>query len=118
MAIAAIIAVAALLIWGFGSIIARLAGAIAVFEGLLRIGFTGSTPAAYAILAAGVAIWMTGHWIWAFKHKAWRTRLALTAYSLPGLHRLAPIATNHSTKQAPRTAVWPSNQSAASRSLE
>ncbi|QIP43472.1 hypothetical protein G9444_6229 [Rhodococcus erythropolis] len=53
MAIAAIIAVAALLIWGFGSIIARLAGAIAVFEGLLRIGFTGSTPTAYAILTAG-----------------------------------------------------------------
>jgi len=33
MAIAAIIAVAALLIWGFGSIIARLAGAIAVAAG-------------------------------------------------------------------------------------
>ncbi|WP_154606763.1 hypothetical protein [Rhodococcus sp. AQ5-07] len=95
MAIAAIIAVAALLIWGFGSIIARLAGAIAVFEGLLRIGFTGSTPTAYAILGAGLGIWMTGHWIWAFKHKAWRTRLALTAYSLPGLHHLAPIPTNH-----------------------
>ncbi|MDJ0106294.1 hypothetical protein QM646_07735 [Rhodococcus erythropolis] len=107
MAIAAIIAVAALLIWGFGSIIARLAGAIAVFEGLLRIGFTGSAPAA---LAAGFAIWMTGHWIWAFKHKAWRTRLALTAYSLPGLHYLAPIPTNHSINQAQRTAVWPSNR--------
>ncbi|MCD2135937.1 hypothetical protein LQ424_29380 [Rhodococcus qingshengii] len=109
MAIAAIIAVAALLIWGFGSIIARLAGAIAVFEGLLRIGFTGSTPTAYAILTAGLAIWMTGHWIWAFKHKAWRTRLALTAYSLPGLHHLAPIPTNHTPKQAQRTAAWPSN---------
>ncbi|WCT06245.1 hypothetical protein [Rhodococcus qingshengii] len=94
MAIAAIIAVAALLIWGFGSIIARLAGAIAVLEGLLRIGITGSTPAAYAILVAGLTIWMTGHWLWAFKHKAWRTRLALTAYSLPGLHHLAPIPTN------------------------
>ena len=115
MAIAAIIAVAALLIWGFGSIIARLVGTITVFEGLLRIGFTGSTPAAYTILAAGLAIWMTGHWIWAFKHKAWRTRLALTAYSLPGLHHLAPIPTNRATKQAPRTAVWPSNQSKMNR---
>jgi len=109
MAIAAIIAVAALLIWGFGSIIARLAGAIAVFEGLLRIGFTGSTPTACAILAAGLAIWMTGHWIWAFKHKAWRTRLALAAYSLPGLHHLAPIPTNHTPKQAQRGTAWPSN---------
>ncbi|GEM_PF-3417144 len=115
MAIAAIIAVAALLIWGFGSIIARLAGAIAVFEGLLRIGFTGSTPAAYAILVAGLAIWMTGHWIWAFKHKAWRTRLALTAYSLPGLHHLAPIPTNHTTRPAPTTAVWPSNHKELNR---
>ena len=52
---------------------------------------------------------MTGHWIWAFKHKAWRTRLALTAYSLPGIHHLAPIPTNHTLKQAQRTAAGPSN---------
>ncbi|MDV8009463.1 hypothetical protein [Rhodococcus sp. IEGM 1318] len=52
---------------------------------------------------------MTGHWIWAFKHKAWRTRLALTADSLPGLHHLAPTPTNHTPKPAPHTAVWPSN---------
>lgn len=37
-ALAAIIAIAALLISGFGSIIARLAGVNAVFEGLRRIG--------------------------------------------------------------------------------
>lgn len=107
MAIAAIIAVAALLIWGFGSIIARVAGAIAVFEGLLRIGFTGATPVAYMLLTAGFLIWMTGHWIWAFKHKAWRTRLALNVYSLPAIHNLAPIPTNR-RKVAPAEPIWPS----------
>lgn len=107
MAIAAIFAVAVLLIWGVGSIIARLAGAIVIFEGLLRIGFAGATPAAYMLLATGFLIWMTGHWIWAFKHKAWRTRLALNAYSLPGVHHLAPIPTNR-RKVAPAAPIWPS----------
>ncbi|KAF0957355.1 hypothetical protein [Rhodococcus sp. T7] len=105
MAVAALFAIGALLIWAFGSIAARLIGALIIFEGLLRIGFTGPRPLSVAILATGVAAWLLGHWIWAYKHKAWRTRLALNAYSLPGLHHLAPIGTNH----APHPTVkWPS----------
>ncbi|ANS32677.1 putative membrane protein (plasmid) [Rhodococcus opacus] len=94
MSVAALIAIGALLVWAFGSITARLVGALIIFEGLLRIGFTGPGPLSVAILAIGVAAWLLGHWIWAYKHKIWRTRLALNVYSLPGLHRLAPIVTN------------------------
>jgi hypothetical protein len=105
MSVAALIAIGALLIWAFGSITARLIGALIAFEGLLRIGYTGAGPLSVAILATGIGAWLLGHWIWAYKHKTWRTRLALNAYSLPGLHYLAPIGTN----RVPRPTVkWPS----------
>lgn len=106
MAVAALIAIGALLIWAFGSVTARLVGALIVFEGLLRIGFTGAGPLSVAILATGIGAWLLGHWIWAYKHKTWRTRLALNAYSLPGLHHLAPIGTNRVPRRP--TVKWPS----------
>ncbi|GAF46462.1 hypothetical protein [Rhodococcus wratislaviensis] len=108
MAVAALIAIGALLIWAFGPITARLIGALIIFEGLLLIGFTGAGPLPVAILASGIAAWLLGHWIWAYKHKTWRTRLALNAYSLPGLHHLAPTGTNrtpHATVKWPITAL-------------
>ena len=98
MAVAALIAIGALLIWAFGSITARLIGALIIFEGLLRVGVTGAGPLSVAILAIGVAAWLLGHWIWAYKHKTWRTRLALNTFSLPGLHHLAPIGTNRARR--------------------
>lgn len=107
MAVAALIAIAALLIWAFGSTVTRFIGAIIIFEGLLRIGFAGAGALSVAILTTGIAAWVLGHWIWAYKHKTWRTRLALNAFSLPALHHLAPIGTNRS----PRPAVkWPSQR--------
>ncbi|QSE87908.1 hypothetical protein JWS13_04150 (plasmid) [Rhodococcus pseudokoreensis] len=109
MAVAALIAIGALLIWAFGSITARLIGALIIFEGLLRIGFTGAGPLPVALLATGISAWLLGHWIWAYKHKTWRTRLALNAYGLPGLRHLAPIRTNHAPRSRLRTtAKWPS----------
>ncbi|WJJ14660.1 hypothetical protein P9990_27150 (plasmid) [Prescottella equi] len=95
MALAAIIALVALFAWAFGSIIARVAGGILVLEGLLRFAIGQSGAGAWITLGAGFAIWCFGHWIWAYKHKTWRSRLALNAYSLPGIRRLAPIPTNY-----------------------
>lgn len=92
MAVAALIAIAALLIWAFGSTVTR---------------FTGAGPLSVAILTTGIAAWLLGYWIWAYKHKTWRTRLALNAYSLPALHHLAPIGTNRSSRP---TAKWPSQR--------
>ena len=106
MSVTALIAIGALLTWVFGSITARLIGTLIIFEGLLRIGFTGAGPLSMAILATGIAAWLLGHWIWAYKHKTWRTRLALNAYSLPGLHHLAPIGTNRVPRRP--TVKWPS----------
>ncbi|MGO4203636.1 hypothetical protein AB4Z09_18165 [Rhodococcus sp. TAF43] len=99
MALAAIIALVALFTWAFGSTIARVAGGILVLEGLLRFAIGQTGAGAWTSLVAGLTIWGLGHWIWAYKHKTWRSRLALNAYSLPGIHRLAPIPTNRRPRQ-------------------
>ncbi|MFT0613823.1 hypothetical protein ACMHYT_22390 [Rhodococcus qingshengii] len=110
MAIAAIIAAAALLIWGIRIDHHPTRRRNRSLRGdLLRIGFTGSTPAAYAILAAGLAIWMTGHWIWAFKHKGWRTttragHLLLSWTPPPRIHLLKGCHT------APSRSAYPADQ--------
>ena len=103
----ALLAIGALATWIFGSLIARVAGALIVLESLLRIALadTAREPARYVWLAAGVAIWLLGHWMWAYKHRTWRSGLALKAFSAPGIHHLAPIPTNHRPKRS--TTTWP-----------
>ena len=104
----AILAIAALATWIFGSIISRVAGALIVLECLLRIALADNAhdqPARYAWLTAGIAIWLLGHWMWAYKHRTWRSSLALKAFSAPGIHRLAPIPTSRRVKASMPT--WP-----------
>ncbi|MFF0818364.1 hypothetical protein ACFYVR_24940 [Rhodococcus sp. NPDC003318] len=93
----ALLAIGALATWLLGSIIARVAGALIVLEFLLRFAITDNArqPAHYGWLATGVGLWLFGHWMWAYKHRTWRSSLVLKAFSTPGLHRLAPIAINH-----------------------
>lgn len=105
----ALLAIGALATWIFGSIIARVAGALIVLESLLRIALADTArdqPTRYAWLAAGIAIWLLGHWMWAYKHRTWRSALALKAFSAPGIHHLAPIPTNRRRKEP--TPTWPS----------
>jgi hypothetical protein len=105
----ALLAIGALATWIFGSIIARVAGALIVLESLGRIALADTAhdqPTRYVWLAAGIAIWLLGHWMWAYKHHTWRSALALKAFSAPGLHNLAPIPTNHKPKLPATT--WPS----------
>lgn len=106
----AILAIGVLATWLFGSIIARVAGALIIAEFLLRFAFTDNArqPTHYMWLAGGIGLWLFGHWIWAYKHRSWRSRLALKAFSGPGIHRLAPIPTNHRPKAL--TPKWPSRQ--------
>ncbi|AWK76974.1 hypothetical protein CBI38_36825 (plasmid) [Rhodococcus oxybenzonivorans] len=94
----ALAALAAWAVWVFGSGLARFAGAVLILVSLLRLATHTADPRAFPTLAAGMGLWLAGHWLWAIKHKLWRSQLALNIYSLPGLHHLAPIATNHTRR--------------------
>ncbi|GAA4825094.1 hypothetical protein GCM10023353_38750 [Tomitella cavernea] len=51
-----------------------------------------------------MGLWLFGHWHHAAKHGLWRSSFGLKVFSLPVLHRLAPIATNHKPRRAGRGA--------------
>lgn len=91
----ALIAIVALIAWTVGSFLARLVGALLVLDALLKLTTIGVNPAAFVTvaeyLAIGIAVWLLGHWIWAFKHRTWRTQLAYRSFGLPLLRALAPI---------------------------
>lgn len=86
--------IGALLIWIFGAALGRLVGALVIIYALIKLTNDGTDIHAWQYLAAGVAIWLAGHWLWAYKHKAWRNHLALNLFSQPLIHHLAPIPTN------------------------
>jgi hypothetical protein len=90
--------------WLFGSGLARFAGGLLVVIGLLRISSDHASPRMWAFVGVGVALWLFGHWLWALKHKLWRTQFALSVFSLPVLDAIAPIPTNRipRSQRAPR----------------
>ncbi|QBJ97395.1 hypothetical protein ERC79_16710 [Rhodococcus sp. ABRD24] len=75
--------------WLFGSVIARIGGALLVIIGLLRIASDHASPRMWAFVGIGVALWLFGQWLWALKHKLWRSSLALSVFSLPVLDAVA-----------------------------
>lgn len=54
-------------VWLFGSGFARFAGALPVAIGLLRLTSDHASPRMWAFVGVGVALWLFGHWLWAFK---------------------------------------------------
>ncbi|NKS56551.1 hypothetical protein GS504_03395 [Rhodococcus hoagii] len=100
----ALLILAALAAWAFGSTIARFLGALTVISTLVAMVVLPTFTVQWQLLnlAGGTALWLFGHWLWAIKHRTWRTRLALVAFSRPGLRRLAPIPTNYQPKQPKR----------------
>ncbi|NKR30221.1 hypothetical protein GS538_09220 [Rhodococcus hoagii] len=91
----------ALAAWAFGSTIARFLGALTVLGALLTMIVAPiiAIPGQLINLVGGTTLWLFGHWLWAIKHRRWRTRLALAAFSRPGLRRLAPIPTDYQPKR-------------------
>lgn len=71
-----------------GGALARGAGGLLVIEELARIVIDGATTRTLWLLAAGIGLWLFGHWHHAAKHGLWRSSLGLIVFSLPGLHRL------------------------------
>ncbi len=97
--IAAGVVLVALAAWVFGSGIARAAGGLLAIIALVRIAAGHESPRMWMFLAVGAGLWLFGHWLWAAKHKLWRSRLALSIFSTPLLDRLAPIPTNRIRRQ-------------------
>lgn len=94
--VAAALAVAAMLLWGIGSTVARVVGIILLIDGLGGIALHSSALAGthYVTEAAiGLGLWLAGHWLYALKHRLWRSHLAMVTWRLPGLSLLAPIPT-------------------------
>ncbi|MCZ4553656.1 hypothetical protein [Gordonia rubripertincta] len=94
--VAAALAVAAMLLWGIGSTIARVAGIILLIDGLGGIALHANALAGthYVTEAViGLGLWLTGHWLYALKHRLWRSHLAMVTWRLPVLTWLAPIPT-------------------------
>lgn len=77
----------------FGSTLSRIFGAALVLYSLFELSQGDTSAGTYKLLAFGIAAWLVGHWIWAFKHKTWRSQLALNTYRLPILNFIAPIST-------------------------
>ncbi|NNH73800.1 hypothetical protein HLB23_28770 [Nocardia uniformis] len=93
--IAAVAALAALLLWWAFPTLARIAGFLLAIDSLLAIVLAParSIPGKLPWLALGLAVWLAGHWAYAFKHGAWASPIALRIFALPGLHWMIPRAT-------------------------
>ncbi|NMM92531.1 hypothetical protein B2J88_51310, partial [Rhodococcus sp. SRB_17] len=90
----------ALLIWIFGATFGRVIGALITIYALIQLTRNNMDFHAWQYLAAGIALWLAGHWLWAYKHQAWRNHLALNLFSQPLIHHLAPIPTNRQPRSA------------------
>ena len=85
---------AVLAVWAFGSLPARLVGAVLAVDGIggFFIHGTGGASARYlAEIGIGLAVWMAGHWLYAAKYKMWRSTLGRAPWRLPVLALLTPI---------------------------
>lgn len=91
LSIAAAAALLILLFWSSFSFVARVAGSLIVIDSLLTFVLGSGRPERLVWLAAGVGLWIGGHWMWALKYRAWKSALALRIFELPLLRYLAPI---------------------------
>ncbi|GCE40988.1 hypothetical protein Rhow_004631 [Rhodococcus wratislaviensis] len=106
----ALLLLGVLVVWKFGSFFARFVGLLTIVGAAMAMMVepVSALPANFLTLATGIIIWLAGHWLWAYRHKTWRTRRALSAFSRTGLHHLAPIPTNYRPK--PHATQWPSRR--------
>lgn len=88
-----VIAVSGFLIfWSLFPTLARIAGILLMLDSVLTlILLPNRAPAAHAgWLLTGIALWLTGHFVFAVKHGAWRSRLAARIVHASVLRRLLP----------------------------
>lgn len=99
-----------LVLWAVGGVAARLVGGLLALSALARLVLDGASAATLLWLAAGIGLWLFGHWHHAAKHRVWRSMLALRVWSLPVMHQLAPIPTD---RRPSRRSSWPEHPAGA-----
>lgn len=72
----ALTALAVLLVWKIGAPVARFGGALMVVSSLVFIVAGDPIGPRLVVLVAGVALWLAGHFLAAYKGRCWRSRLA------------------------------------------
>ena len=72
----ALAALAVLLVWKIGGPVARFGGALMVVSSLVFIVAGDPIGPRLVVLVAGVALWLAGHFLAAYKGRCWRSRLA------------------------------------------
>lgn len=91
----ALVALAVLLGWACGSLVARMVGMLLMFDSLLNLSTAWLNPARVVPgllwLVLGSAVWMLGHRIYLAKYGRWRSIAAARMFSTPGLRVLIPI---------------------------
>lgn len=95
VAVLALGALAVLILWAVGSVVARVGGALLVLDSLLALSTVWMNPARLVSgvlwLAAGMALWLLGHRIYLAKHGRWRHETAQRVFSAPVLRFLVPV---------------------------
>lgn len=97
-------ALAALLVWTIGAPIARLGGALLTIASLLCIVSGDPIATRAPLLLGGAALWLAGHFLTAYKTRAWSSRLAENIVTRTPLRYLDPIR-GHEHRHARRTAA-------------
>jgi hypothetical protein len=64
----ALVALAALVAWLVGSIVLRLVGGLLIVVGLFGTISAGDVLGLIVMLTLGLAGWLAGHWLFAFRH--------------------------------------------------
>lgn len=88
--------VVALAAWLFGSIIARVFGVFFALLGLVGMliygthNELGSAAACFTAFVGGFALWLAGHWMFAYKHHRWSSAIARRLFNQTPLRRIDP----------------------------
>lgn len=90
--LAALIALAALVLWTVGAPLARFGGMLMMVTAVASIALGDPILDRLGLLALGAALWLIGHMLTAFKAGAWRSRAAHTLIARTPLRVLDPVA--------------------------
>ncbi|ATL67407.1 hypothetical protein [Nocardia terpenica] len=100
----AAVAMLLLIVWWAFPTLARILGFLIALDSVLSIVLFPAQALPHRLwwLLLGIAVWLAGHWAWAFRHGFWASRIALRIFELPGIRHLIP----RSTRVTPTDPSW------------
>ncbi len=86
----AVLALGSIAVWLVGSFALRVGGTLLLLAGLLGLATATEPGASVIALVLGALAWLAGHWIYAYRHHAFRGPLARRIFLRLLPHRLDP----------------------------